>query len=382
MNADLFGLELNVWADAAIRLVMVVTLMTVVVMGYTYLERKIIARFNRRLGPTKTGPWGLLQAVADALKLVGKEDLRPRSADPWTFELGPYMIFIPIFMGFVIVPFIADFHIRLLDLGLIYFVAISSVSIVGWVMAGWGSDNRYAMLGALRSVAQGISYELPLVLSLLAVGMYAGSFNLGVIIAGQDVVPNIVWQPMAAFIFFIAALAELNRTPFDIPLGESEVVGGPFVEYSGIRWSMFQLGEYASIFIMSLVFSAVFLGGWMWPFGEDLGRWFQVLLSGIKAGGFFFVVVWIRISVPRMRIDQLMGYSWKVLLPLALVQVLVNGLVMVNGWHEVTLLISGLVGVAVLVTVTGRVVAAPSVRPGPARPLMPTPAIAQGEAVS
>lgn len=380
MNADLFGLELNVWADAAIRLLMVVGLMTVVVMGYTYLERKIIARFNQRLGPTKTGPFGLLQAVADALKLVGKEDLRPRSADAWVFELGPYLIFIPIFMSFVIVPFMADFHIRVLDLGLLYFVAITSVSIVGWMMAGWGSDNRYALIGALRAVAQGISYELPLVLSLVAVGMYAGTFNLGEMIAQQDVVPFIVWQPLPALIFFIAALAELNRTPFDIPLGESEVVGGPFIEYSGIRWSMFQLGEYAAIFITSLVFSAVFLGGFVWPFGDELGRWFQLLLTGAKAFLFFFVVVWIRISVPRMRIDQLMAYSWKVLLPLALVQILVNGLVLVNGWSEVILLVTGLLGIAVLATITGRAVAAPRIRPGATRPMMPAPA--QGEAAS
>ncbi len=381
MTADLFGLELNVWADAAIRLVLIVTLMTVVVMGLIYLERKIIARFNQRIGPQRTGPFGLLQSVADALKLVGKEDLRPRSADAWTFELGPYFIFIPVFLGFVIVPFVADWHIRLLDLGLLYFIAASSLSIIGWVMAGWGSDNRYAMIGALRAAAQGISYELPLVLALVAVGIYAGTFNLGEMIAQQDVVPFIVWQPMAALIFFIAALAELNRTPFDIPVGESEVVGGPFVEYSGIRWSMFFLAEYAALFIMSLVFSAVFLGGFLWPFGDDLGRLFQAALTTAKAGLFFFVVVWIRISVPRLRIDQLMSYSWKVLLPLALVQVLVNGLVLVNGWSEVILLAFGLVGVAVLATVTGRAVAAPRIRPGAARrPLAPAPA--HGEAAS
>ncbi|MQC18898.1 MAG: NADH-quinone oxidoreductase subunit H, partial [Chloroflexi bacterium] len=230
MTVDLFGIEMNPWLDAFIRLQLIVVLMTVVVMGLIYLERKIIARFNQRIGPQRTGPLGLLQSVADAVKLVGKEDLRPRNADPWTFELGPYLIFIPVFMGFVIVPFVADWNVRLLELGLLYFVAVSGLSIVGWLMAGWGSDNRYAMIGALRSVAQAISYELPLVLSLLAVAMVAGSFNLGVIIEQQTDVPLIVWQPLAAAIFFIAGLAEINRTPFDIPVGESEVVGGPFVE--------------------------------------------------------------------------------------------------------------------------------------------------------
>ena len=380
MTTDLFGLEMNVWLDAFLRLQLVVLFMTVIVMGYTYLERKIIARFNQRIGPNRTGPLGLLQAVADALKLVGKEDLRPRNADPWTFELGPYFIFIPIFMGFVITPFMAGWHIRLLDLGLLYFVAVSSLSIVGWVMAGWGSDNRYAMIGAMRAAAQAISYELPLVLSLLAVGMYAGTFNLGLMIEQQNAVPYIVWQPMAALIFFIAALAELNRTPFDIPIGESEVVGGPFVEYSGIRWSMFQLGEYAGLFIISLVFSAVFLGGFIWPFGEELGLAYQALLTMAKAGLFFFVVVWVRISVPRLRIDQLMAYSWKVLLPLALVQLLVNGLVMVNGWSELILLATGLVGVAALVMITGRAVATPRSRPGRAVSTPGLRAATEGEA--
>jgi len=374
MNVDLFGGSVNVWLDAFIRLQLIVLLMTVVVMGYTYLERKIVARFNQRIGPQKTGPFGLLQAVADALKLVGKEDLRPRSADPWTFELGPYFVFIPVLMGFVIVPFMADWNIRLLELGLIYFVAVSGLSIIGWVMAGWGSDNRYALLGALRAVAQGISYELPLVLSVIALAMFAGTYNLGLIVEQQDQVPYIVWQPMTAMIFFIAALAELNRAPFDIPVGESEVAGGPFIEYSGIRWSMFQLAEYAAIFVMSIVFSSIFLGGYIWPFGEELGVGFQLLLTGAKALLFFFVIVWIRVSVPRLRIDQLMAYSWKVLLPLTLAQVMVNGLVLVNGWSEVVLLVTGFIGCAALVMITSRAVVRPRM------PAMRTAPAMQGEA--
>ncbi|MGE3962382.1 MAG: NADH-quinone oxidoreductase subunit NuoH [Dehalococcoidia bacterium] len=374
MNVDLFGGSVNVWLDAFIRLQLIVLLMTVVVMGYTYLERKIVARFNQRIGPQKTGPFGLLQAVADAVKLVGKEDLRPKSADPWTFELGPYFVFIPVLMGFVIVPFMADWNIRLLDLGLIYFVSVSGLSVIGWMMAGWGSDNRYALLGALRSVAQGISYELPLVLSVIALAMFAGTYNLGLIVEQQDQVPYIVWQPMTALIFFIAALAELNRAPFDIPVGESEVAGGPFIEYSGIRWSMFQLAEYAAIFVMSIVFSSIFLGGYIWPFGDELGIGLQLVLTGAKALLFFFIVVWIRVSVPRLRIDQLMAYSWKVLLPLTLVQVLVNGLVLVNGWSEVVLLVTGLIGCVALVTLTSRAVARPRM------PAMRTASVMQGEA--
>ncbi len=374
MNVDLFGGSVNVWLDAFIRIQLVVVLMTVVVMGYTYLERKIVARFNQRIGPQKTGPFGLLQAVADALKLVGKEDLRPKSADPWTFELGPYFVLIPVLLGFVIVPFMADWNIRLLDLGLIYFVSVSGLSVIGWIMAGWGSDNRYALLGALRSVAQGISYELPLVLSVIALAMFAGTYNLGLIVEQQDKVPFIVWQPMTAMIFFIAALAELNRAPFDIPVGESEVAGGPFIEYSGIRWSMFQLAEYAAIFVMSIVFSSIFLGGYVWPFGDEVGVWLQLALTLGKALFFFFVVVWIRVSVPRLRIDQLMAYSWKVLLPLSLAQVLVNGLVLVNGWSEVVLLVTGLVGCVTLVSLTSRAVARPRM------PAMRTAPVMRGEA--
>ena len=277
-------------------------------------------------------------------------------------------------MGFVIVPFMADWHIRLLDLGLIYFVSVSGLSVIGWMMAGWGSDNRYALLGALRSVAQGISYELPLVLSVIALAMFAGTYNLGLIVEQQDKVPFIVWQPMTAMIFFIAALAELNRAPFDIPVGESEVAGGPFIEYSGIRWSMFQLAEYAAIFVMSIVFASMFLGGYVWPFGDEVGIGLQLVLTGAKALLFFFVIVWIRVSVPRLRIDQLMAYSWKVLLPLTLAQVLINGLVLVNGWSEVVLLVTGLIGCGALVSLTSRAVSRPRM------PAMRTAPVMQGEA--
>lgn len=363
MNNDLFGLVVNQWADAAIRLVIIVTLMTVIVMGLIYAERKVLARFHQRVGPQRTGPFGLMQSVADALKLVGKEDLRPNSADVWSFELAPYAVFIPIFSGFVVLPFLFGWHIRSLELGLLYFVAVSSVNIVGWVMAGWGSDSRYAMIGGLRAAAQAISYELPLVISLLVVGMFAGTLNLDEIVRAQAHIPYIVWHPLAFAIFFIAALAEMNRPPFDIPVGESEVAGGPFIEYSGIRWSMFFLAEYASLFIISVLAASVFLGGYAWPFGEELGRWFQLILIGAKSSLFIFVVFWVRASVPRMRIDQLMAFSWKVLLPLTFVQVLASGAVLVYGWPDAVLAGFGLLGLAFLAWVSG---AAVRRRPAPA----------------
>ncbi len=374
MSDGIFGIE-NTWLDAAIRVQLIVGLMTVVVMGLIYLERKILARFQQRLGPTRTGPAGLLQSVADALKLVGKEDLRPRNADPWTFELAPYLVFVPVFLGFVVVPFVAGWEVRVVELGLIYFVAVSSLSIIGWIMAGWGSDNRYAMIGGMRAAAQAISYELPLVLALISVAMVADSYNLSEIVQGQAGTPNIVWQPLVVVVFIIAGLAELNRTPFDIPVGESEVVGGPFVEYSGIRWSFFFLAEYAALFIMSLIFAAVFLGGWAWPLGEEWGRGWQLVLVTVKAGAFMFLVFWVRASVPRLRIDQLMAFSWKILLPLMLAQVLINGAVLVYGGSLWILTIAGLVGIAVLVKLVGHAVSQP-------RPKVVAAAPAEGEAAS
>ena len=359
MSVELFGSSFNPWADAAIRLQLVVGFMTVVVMGLIYAERKILARFHQRVGPQKTGPRGLLQSVADAVKLVGKEDLRPAAADPWTFELAPYFVFIPIFLGFVIVPWVQDWNVRLLELGILYFVAISSISIVGWVMAGWGSDNRYAIIGALRAAAQGISYELPLVLALLSAAMIAGSLQLDKIVEFQSAVPLIVWQPLGFFIFFVAALAELNRTPFDIPVGESEIVGGPFVEYSGIRWSMFFLAEYAGMLIMAFVGSSVFLGGYSWPFGEDFGLPLQILLAAGKGGLFIFLIFWVRASVPRLRIDQLMGYSWKILLPFSFLQILINGFVLVYGLPHIVLLITGVLSLGLLFWVTEGIVQRP-----------------------
>ena len=365
MNNELFGFEINVWLDAAARLGLITGVMTVVVMGLIYLERKVLARFQMRLGPTRTGPMGMMQSVADALKLVGKEDLRPRGADPWVFELAVYFVFVPIFLMFVAIPFALDWEVRVLELGLLYVIAVSSVNVVGWVMAGWASDNRYAMLGGLRAAAQAISYELPLVLSLLAVAMVADSLNLRTIVVEQGRVPLIVWQPLAFVIFYIAMLAELNRSPFDIAIGESETAGGPYIEYSGIRWSMFFLAEYAALFLLALIASAVFLGGWAWPLGEEIGRWWQFALTALKTSLLIFSIFWVRATLPRLRIDQLMSFSWKVLLPLVFAQILVNGLVLVYQWPDVLLLLTSGAGVVLLFTIIDRGVRRPRPRPAP-----------------
>ncbi|HLB29141.1 MAG TPA: NADH-quinone oxidoreductase subunit NuoH [Dehalococcoidia bacterium] len=326
------------WLDAFLRLAVVVALITVTTLVLIYLERKLIGRMQMRLGPMHTGPYGLLQSIADAIKLMSKEDVRPAMADRWTFELAPFVVFVPVVLAFVALPFTASLFVRHMDLGLFYIVAVGSLPIVGLLMAGWGSDNKYALLGGVRSAAQLISYELPLVLGVLAVALVAGSLDLLEIVDQQGRVPFIVWQPLGFMIVMVAMVAELYRNPFDIPVAESEVVGGPFVEYSGIRWGMFFLAEYANLILLSVLGAVVFLGGWEWPLGSSLGWGWQVSLMLLKTSLLIFIFFWLRASLPRLRIDQLMNFCWKVLLPFAFLQIVLNGLVVAYDWPDWTLL--------------------------------------------
>ncbi|MFN0148901.1 MAG: NADH-quinone oxidoreductase subunit NuoH [Dehalococcoidia bacterium] len=317
------------WVDAIIRILIIVLVMTVVVVYLTYGERKVVARLQQRLGPNRVGPAGLLQGFADAVKLVGKEDLRPANADRWVFEFAPFATFIPVLMTLVILPFAKDWGVRNIGLGLFYVFAVLGLNIVGIIMAGLGSGNKFALLGGVRAAAQMISYEVPLVLSLLSVAMVAGTLNLNEIAALQDRYPYIILQPLAFLIFFTAMLSELHRAPFDIPVAESEIVGGYFVEYSGIRWSMFQLTEYASMWAFSVFGSVVFLGGWEWPYGGDVGWGLQLALTAAKSVLFIMLIFWVRTTVPRLRIDQLMSFCWKILLPLAILQMVANAFIIV-----------------------------------------------------
>ncbi len=330
----------NPWAKALIASVIVVGVLTVVALFLIWFERKLAGRIQNRLGPMRVGPYGTLQSVADALKLLAKEDLRPANADRWTFELAPFAVFVPAFLTLVAIPWTHDWAVSFLNQGLFYVVAVSGISFIGFLMAGWGSDNKYALLGALRAAAQLISYEIPLVLSLLAVVMVTGTLDLRGIVEWQGRVPLIFWQPLAFFIFTAASLSEMERQPFDIPTAESEVVGGPFIEYSGIRWSMFYFASYANLFTGALLASIVFLGGYDWPLGRDLGLWWQILLMAGKTFFFTCLFIWIRFSLPRLRIDQLMGFAWKVLIPLAFLQIFLNGLVLVYGWGDWALLLT------------------------------------------
>jgi NADH-quinone oxidoreductase subunit H len=337
----------NVWLDALLRVAIVAVLVPVGVILLTWVERKVIGRLQQRLGPMHVGPFGLLQGIADTIKLLTKEDVRPDSADRPTFELAVFVIVVPVFMAAVAIPFTADIFVRNMALGLFYFLAVSSLGIVGFVMAGWGSDNKYALLGGVRAGAQLISYEIPLILSAIAIAMLGQSLSLYTLVDLQDKTPFIAYQPLAFVIFVIAGLAELYRQPFDIPVAESEVVGGPTVEYSGIRWSMFQMAEFVSLVLISALASLIFLGGWVWPFGTDNATWLQVILMGVKTSAFILFFMWMRVTVPRLRIDQLMALCWQILLPFAFLQIIINGLVLVYDWPSWTLtILSGAAAIA------------------------------------
>ena len=341
------------------------------------------------MGPTRTGPLGVLQSTADAIKLLTKEDVRPATADRWVFELAPYFVFVPIFLMFVPIPFTADWFIRDVELGFLYVFGVLGLNIVGVVMAGWGSDNKYALLGGIRAAAQAISYELPMLLAAAGViiiaashlqedGLREGALNLNFIVDDQRITPYIILQPLGFVIFMIGALAELHRPPFDMPVAESEVVGGYFVEYSGIRWSLFFLAEYTALLLMVMLASTVFLGGWNFPFGEDVGLGLQLVLTLAKVSAMLFVLFWMRTMMPRLRIDQLMAFSWKVLLPFSLVQVMANGIIYAYGGQDwIVALVSLLLLVSLIALIYGQIRlkagAGPrTVRLEPARPRLIT----------
>ena len=300
--------------------------LTFTVLILTWLERKALARIQMRIGPMRVGFYGILQPVADALKLISKEDILPSWTDRRVYWIAPIAVFIPSFLLWVSIPISRDLVIRKLDLGLLYIVAISVLSVLGLVMAGWGSGNKYAVLGGLRAAGQLLSYEIPFIMGILAVAMLSQSLNLRQVVDDQSIVANIVKQPLGLFVFFLAGLAELGRTPFDIHHAESEVVGGPFVEYSGIRWSIFFLAEYANTLAIATLSVLLFLGGWSGPLTEHF-EWLQPIWLILKVSAILFLIFWIRATLPRFRIDQLMQFAWKILLPLSFVYIMVNATV-------------------------------------------------------
>ncbi len=297
----------------------------VMVMAFIWLERRGLGRLQLRPGPNRAGPFGILQPVADAIKVLTKEDIVPVAGDHWVHFVAPLVVFAPAMLVFTVIPFQEDGGLVRglvpdLNIGILYIVAVSSISTIGVFMAAWGSNNKYSLISAFRSMAQVVSYEIPLALAILGVVLAAGTMSLTGIVQAQAV-PFIVMQPLGFIIFFIAATAELNRTPFDLMEAESEMVAGYHIEYSGMKFALFYLAEYAYTVGISAIAATLSLGGWKAPWG--VGPQVGVLWLVVKILLVFMVILWIRGTFPRVRVDQLMGFAWKFLFPLSLINIFI-----------------------------------------------------------
>jgi len=307
-----------------IKALALVVLVLLNVIWLVLMERKVCAYFQCRLGPNRVGPKGILQTVNDCVKLLTKEFLIPRTADKIIFVLSPLVVFVPPVLALAVVPWGNGMAAIDMSIGVFYLIAASSLSTIIFWMGAWGSNNKYCLVGGMRAVAQMVSYELPLVLALLGVIMITGTLNMSQIIEAQKNVWFIFTQPLAFLIFFIAGISETNRTPFDLVEAESEIIAGPYTEYSGMGYAMFMLTEFAGMMVISLVCTVMFLGGWLAPFGWTfLPSWFWLFL---KMYVVIFVFMWIRWTYPRIRVDQLMGFGWKVLVPLSLANIFITGI--------------------------------------------------------
>src|ERR671937_3017855 len=321
-----FGLDPVLWA--VLRLIIAIALAAGLVfngaLAQIYLERKIQAIIQDRTGPYHTGPWGLLQTFADALKLIAKEDVRAKSTDSYFFLAAPAIVFAPMLASYVVIPFAYDITGADLNIGLLYLTTLGSMTVLGIVIAGWASNNKYALVGGLRSAGQLISYEIPQILALVTVALVVGSLSMRTITSSQPgPLVNVLVLPFSFLVYFIAALAETNRTPFDLPEAESELVAGWLTEYSGMRWgTMLALSEYGNVTVVCSIIVTLWFGGWQGP-GVDAIPLLGVLWFTLKVYGFIVAFMWIRATLPRLRIDQLMSFCWKGLIPLALVNILV-----------------------------------------------------------
>lgn len=304
-----------------VALVMIVLVNTIVVM---WCERKWLGHLQSRLGPMRTGFHGWAQPFADALKLLGKEDLTPQGADRILYMIAPILAFTPSLLVYAATPWLADFAGMSFDVGIFMVFAVAALYPVAILIAGWASFNKYSLIGGFRAAAQQISYEVPMILAVMGVVMLAGSLGLGDIVKAQTGVWNIVTQPFAFLLFFIGLLAELNRVPFDMPEAESELVAGFNTEYSSMRFALFFVAEYVNVFTWSLLTVLLFLGGWTGPFLPAIVWLF------LKTYALVFLIIWVRGTFPRVRVDQLMEFGWKLLLPASLVNVLVTAVGMMT----------------------------------------------------
>jgi len=325
-----------------IQIGLVVTLVALWVAYATYLERKISAFIQARLGPMRVGPWGLLQPIADGLKLLTKEDFVPEKADRWIFFFAPYIAVAAAFIVFSVIPFGPDWAVITdVNIGLLLVLAVSSVGVLALILAGWSSNSKYALLGALRSSAQMVSYEVGMGLALIGALMFSRTLSLSGIIGaqGSDSIWFIAYQPVGFLLFLVAGIAENNRAPFDLPEAESELVAGFHTEYSGMRWSLFFMAEYAAMVVVASVATTVYLGGWYVPFVNRLDTngyhnlyvLVCVLAFVIKASIILYIYFWLRWTLPRFRYDQLMDIGWKWLIPAAIINI---------GWSAVTVFLA------------------------------------------
>lgn len=300
--------------------VIIIGFITVNSLWLIWLERKVSAHIQLRLGPMEVGWHGALQTIADAIKLLGKELITPLKIDRVVYLAAPMLAMFPAAILFLVIPVGEGLVVLDLNVGVLFIFAFSAITVLSIFMAGYASNNKYSMLGAVRGVAQSLAYEIPLLLSVLGVVMTCGSLNLSEIVRAQEGMWYVVTQPLAFLIFFIASLAETNRGPFDIPEAESEIIAGFHTEYSGIRFAMFFLGEYTYMFVVAALATVLFLGGWLGPVLPG-PVWFL-----LKAYFLIFVMMWVRFTFPRVRVDQLMQFGWKYLIPLALANILITGI--------------------------------------------------------
>ena len=308
----------------------VIALVNIVII--IYIERKILGDMQWRFSVMRVGSHGILQPIADGIKFMVKEDIIPKRSDRFLFILAPLLFFVPTLMLYATIPMTQDFFAKNFELGIFFFFAILTVMPIGLILAGWSSNNKYSLIGGLRAAAQQISYEIPLLLAVIGIIMLAGSMNLVEIVKSQagtisiygfnTFIPKwfILYQPFGFVLFFIAVLADLNRPPFDLPEAESELIAGPFTEYSSMKFVLFLFAEYAVLIAMAAMIVIMYLGGWYGPFLPPI-VWFL-----IKTYFILWLAIWIRGTVPRLRIDQLMNLGWKILLPLTLLNITLTGL--------------------------------------------------------
>lgn len=305
---------------ALVYFVVIAALVTANIIIILWMDRRVASFFQERLGPNRVGPFGLLQSVNDAVKLVGKESIIPKAADKTVYKLAPLLIFTVTIMLYAVLPYGKGMSAVNVNVGILYFAAVSSTTTIAILMAGWGSNNKYSLIGGMRTVAQVISYEIPMVFSMLGIVMLSGSMNLSEIVTSQKSIWYILLQPVAFIIFIISALAELNRAPFDMTEAEQEIIAGYHTEYSGMRFALFFMAEYANLFSVAALGVTLFLGGWQGPI---LPSWLWFMG---KVYALIFLIMWLRWTFPRIRIDKMMKLNWKFLIPLSIANVFITGL--------------------------------------------------------